>query len=266
MTATATRTTPAVPQRSFTRDLAAMAGRSLRQARREPLVLVPQLFVPLFFFAVLVGSLELVAGHLGLSDFRAFQLPVAVVIAVTGISRAISVVTDINSGYFDRLILTPANKFALLLGFMVADVISIVLVTLCVVGLGYALGVRPVTGAGGVAVIVGIAALWAVAYSGILYAVAFKSASATIMTQAFMIFFPFVFLTTTVVPRALMTSWMSAIAMVNPLTYVLASLRGLISTGWQPGALGECLIAIAAVAVPAHLMAILALRGRASRK
>lgn len=266
MAAVTSAPAPAVTQRSFTRDLAAVAGRSLRQARREPLVLLPQLFVPLFFFAVLVGSLELVAGRLGLADFRAFQLPVAVVIAVTGISRAISVVTDINSGYFYRLILTPVNKFALLLGLMVADLVSIVLVTLCVVGLGYGLGVRPVTGVGGAAAMVGIAALWAVAYSGILYAVAFKTASATIMTQAFMIFFPFVFLTTTVVPRSLMTSWMSSIAMVNPLTYVLAGLRGLISTGWQPHALGECLVAIAAVAVPAHAMAIAALRGRASRK
>ena len=40
-------------------------------------------------------------------DFKAFQLPVAIIFAVTGISRASALVTDIQSGYFDRLLLTP---------------------------------------------------------------------------------------------------------------------------------------------------------------
>lgn len=252
-------------RRSAWWDLTAIAARSARQARREPAVFGQQLFVPLFFFAVLVGSLEPLAGQLGLHDFRAFQLPVAILIAVTGTSRAIAVVTDITSGYFDRLALSPIRRPALLLGMMAADCGAVVLATLCVLALGFALGIRPATGPAGVVVIVVIATLWALAYSGILYAVAFRTANAAIMAQTFLLFFPFVFLTTVVVPRQYMTSWLASVASVNPLTYVLAALRDLITTGWRPWSLAECLIAIIAVGVPAHLLALTALTSRATR-
>ena len=39
----------------------------------------------------------------------------AIIFAVTGMSRALVVVSDIQSGYFDRLSLTPVNRLALLL-------------------------------------------------------------------------------------------------------------------------------------------------------
>lgn len=256
-------TVPVARRRGFSWDLRAIAVRAVRQAWREPAVFGQQMFVPLFFFAVLVGSLQPLAARLGVHDVRAFQLPVAIVIAVTGASRAISVVTDINSGYFDRLVLSPARRPALLLGLMVSDACVTVLATLLLVALGLALGVRPVTGLAGVVVIVLIGSGWAMAYSGILYAVAFRTASAAIMAQAFMLFFPFVFLTTVVVPRQYMTTWLAAIAAVNPLTYVLGALRDLITAGWRPRSLGECAIAIVAVAIPAHYLALRALAGRA---
>ena len=255
----------AARRRSFRWDLTAIAVRAVRQAWREPAVFGQQLFVPLFFFAVLVGSLEPLAARLGLHDVRAFQLPVAILIAVTGATRAIAVVTDITSGYFDRLVLSPVRRPALLLGLMVADAGVVVLATLCVLALGFALGIRPVTGAAGIVVIVVIASGWALAYGGILYAIAFRTANAAIMAQAFLLFFPFVFLTTVVVPRQFMTTWLASIASINPLTYVLAALRDLITAGWRPRSLAECLTAIVAVGVPAYAMALSALLGRAAR-
>lgn len=254
---------PAARRRPFSWDLRAIAVRAIRQAWREPAVFGQQMFVPLFFFAVLIGSLQPLAARLGLHDVRAFQLPVAIVIAVTGATRAIAVVADIASGYFDRLVLSPARRPALLLGLMVSDACVVVLATLILLALGLALGVRPVTGVAGMAVIVLIALCWAIAYSGILYAVAFRTASAAIMAQAFLLFFPFVFLTTVVVPRQYMTTWLASIAAVNPLTYVIGALRDLIAAGWRPRSLAECALAILAVGVPAHVLALLALAGRA---
>ena len=54
-------------------------------------------------------------------DFKAFQLPVAIIFAVTGLSRASALVTDIQNGYFDRLLMTPIRRLSLLLGLMMAD-------------------------------------------------------------------------------------------------------------------------------------------------
>ncbi|MFB7447616.1 hypothetical protein [Streptomyces sp. NPDC056194] len=107
-----------------------MAIRALRSVPRDLETVVPALIVPVFFFVVNVGALEPVAGRTGVTDFRAFQLPAAIVFAVTGISRASGLVTDISSGYFDRLLLTPMRRPALLLGLMVADLALVM--ALCV--------------------------------------------------------------------------------------------------------------------------------------
>ena len=93
----------------FARDLTSVAIRALRQIPREPEAVIPALIIPVFFFVVNVGSLSNVAEAAGVTDFKAFQLPVAIIFAVTGISRASALVTDINDGYFDRLLLTPAR-------------------------------------------------------------------------------------------------------------------------------------------------------------
>ena len=53
--------------------------------------------IPLFFFAVNVGALQDVATATGVEDFYASQLPVAIVFAVTGVSRPSALVTDIAS-------------------------------------------------------------------------------------------------------------------------------------------------------------------------
>ena len=128
-------------------DFWTIAGRSVRGVFREPEFFIPALIVPVFFFVVNVGALQDFAEQTGtVADFKAFQLPVAIVFAVTGVSRASALVTDIQSGYFDRLLLTPIRRPMLLLGLMAADIVSIILLTIPVLILGLLLGVSFVTG------------------------------------------------------------------------------------------------------------------------
>jgi ABC-2 type transport system permease protein len=124
----------------FFPDLFTMAKRSIRAMLRETEYLIPSIIIPVFFFAVNVGSLETVGQQIGTGDFKAFQLPVAIVLAVTGISRATALVTDIQSGYFDRLLVSPVNRFSLLLGLMMADLTLVLALTLLVVLMGLAVG------------------------------------------------------------------------------------------------------------------------------
>ena len=98
-----------------------MARRAIRSLPREPEAIIPAIIVPVFFFFVNVGSLQKLAQSSGsVTDFKAFQLPVAIIFAVTGVSRASALVTDIQDGYFDRLLVTPVKRPALLLGMMQA--------------------------------------------------------------------------------------------------------------------------------------------------
>ena len=248
----------------FWRDLVAMALRSLRQMRREPISFLPAVFIPAFFYVVNLGALGHVATQGGL-DYKAFLLPMAIAFAVTGVSRAPTLVTDIQSGYFDRLCLTPVRRLALLLGLMVADVVVIIALTIPVLALGYAVGVRFSTGLAGVAVFVGLAALWGLVFTGFPYAVALKTGSPAAVNATFVIFFPFAFLTDAIIPKQDLTSWFSTVATYNPVTYLLGAQRSVITGGWQARPLLEGLAALGALGLVSITMALLALRGRIRR-
>ena len=82
----------------FLRDLATVAGRALRSIPREPEAVIPAIAVPVFFFIVNVGSLQNIAQRAAnVIDFKAFQLPVAIIFAVTGVSRASALLRSVES-------------------------------------------------------------------------------------------------------------------------------------------------------------------------
>jgi ABC-2 type transport system permease protein len=249
----------------FLRDLLTIAGRAVRAIPREKEILIPSLIVPLFFYAVNVGTLQEVAARTGMGNFKAFQLPTAIIFAVTGISRASALVTDIQSGYFDRLLVSPVRRLPLLLGLLAADFALVVGLTIPVLVLGFALGVRFESGPLGVLAFMLLAGLWGLAYNGFSYAIALRTGSAAAVNSSFILFFPFAFLTTSSLPQEALTGWLATIADYNPLTYVLAALRSLIGGGWVATDLLAGLAAIGAVGLLAQALALAALRSRVSR-
>ena len=250
----------------FFRDVAAVSKRALRSVARDPEMVIPALVIPVFFFVVNIGALQDIVEQNGIVDFKAFQLPVALLFAVTGISRAVTLVLDIQSGYFDRLAMTPVRRLALLLGLMVADVALVIVMAIPVLIMGFAVGVRFETGVLGVFAFVGIAALWSLVYAGFPYAIALKTGNPAAVNTSFIIFFPFVFLTPIFIPLEAMTGWMSTMATYNPVTYLLSSLRTIVSVGWDVEEIVKGLISIAGVGVVSLTLALLALRGRVTRR
>ncbi|WP_159794074.1 ABC transporter permease [Puerhibacterium puerhi] len=250
----------------FWRDLTSVAIRALRQIPREPEAIYPALVIPLFFFAVNVGTLSDVASFAGVSDFKAFQIPVAIVFAVTGVSRASALVVDITGGYFDRLLVTPMHRTALLLGLMLADLALVIALSVPVVLLGYVLGVRFATGVAGVLVFLLLAGLWGLAFTGFPYAIALRTGSPAAVNSSFLLFFPFAFLTTTFLPLDALSGWLATAARFNPVTYLLAALRALIMDGWALTPLLQGLAAIAGVGLVSFVLAFRSLRSRTSRR
>ena len=248
-------------------DLATIARRACRSVFREPEFIIPALIVPLFFFVVNIGALQDVAEQGAAAagedlDFKAFQLPVAIIFAVTGISRASSLVLDIQGGYFDRLLLTPIRRPTLLLGLMAADLMAVLMLATPVTILGLILGVSFETGVLGVVAFLVYGGLWGIAFAGFPYAIALKTGNPAAVNSSFVLFFPFAFLTTSFLPKEALTGWLSTIATYNPVTYVLEGLRSLIVDGWEWVTLAQGLGCIAIVAAVSFGLASLAMRGR----
>lgn len=250
----------------FFKDLFTMAGRSIRAILREPEYLIPSIILPVFFFAVNVGSLETVGQNFGTGDFKAFQLPVAIVLAVTGVTRATALVTDIQSGYFDRLLISPVNRFALLLGLMMADFVLVLSLSILVVLMGLTLGINFVTGFGGVLVFLLFSGFWGLAFTGFPYAIALKTGNPAAVATSFLLFFPFSFLTTAYVPKEFLSGWLKTVAEYNPVTYLLDGLRALISVGWDFQKLSLMFAAIGLVGLVSFTLAFGALVGRLKKR
>ena len=252
-------------QAGFWRDLLSVSGRAVRSVLREPGQLAIGLIVPLFFFIVNVGALSDVSSFAGIDNYTAFQLPVAIVFAVTGVSRASALVTDIQSGYFDRLLVSPVNRYSLLLGLMVADFALVVALCVPVLVLGFILGVGFATGPLGVLAFLLLAGSWGLAFTGFPYTIALRTGNPAAVNSSFILFFPFAFLTTTFLPQDALTGWLATVADYNPVTYLLAGLRTLISDGWVAPDLLTALGAVAAVGCVTFALAFSALRARVSR-
>ena len=173
--------TPVTARRAgFLRDVMSLGGRALRSIPRDVETLVPALIIPVFFFIINVGALqdltEIPGGAAAAGfDYKAFQIPVAILFAVTGLSRANILVLDIQNGYFDRLALSPVNRLAMLLGFMVADMALAVAMSVPVFVLAFAIGVDFVTGLLGIAALLVLTVIWAIVYNGFPYAIALKT-------------------------------------------------------------------------------------------
>ncbi len=227
---------------------------------------IPPVFIAFFFFVVNIGTLKnLTEGNISGFDFTAFQMPTAVLLGVTGVSRAGALVLDVQNGYFDRLLLTPVRRLAILLGHMVADITVAAALTVPIIALGLILGVRFEAGVAGVAVFILLAALWSLSFAGFGYAVALKTGNPAAVNSVFLLFFPFLFLTSSYVPRSQLTGWLDTIAAWNPVTYLLEGLRSLALRGWQWDELGQAALALAIVGAISMAMCFAALRGRIRR-
>ena len=248
------------------RDVISIAGRALRAVPRELETVIPPIFIALFFFVVNIGTLQhLTENNLKSFDIKAFMLPTAILIGVTGVSRAGSLVLDIQDGYLDRLLLTPVRRSAILVGHMVADVAIACLLTVPILVLSVILGVRIEAGLLGALVFVLIAAAWSLAFAGFGYAIALKTGNPAAVNSAFLLFFPFLFMTSSYVPRGQLSGWLNTIAAWNPVTYLLEGLRSLVTGGWQWDSLAKAVLAIAGVGVLSMSLCLAALRGRTRR-
>jgi ABC-2 type transport system permease protein len=247
-------------------DVAAIAGRALRGVPRDLEAVTPPVFIALFFFIVNVATLSKLTRSAGPGfDYKAFQMPTAILLGVTGISRAPALVLDVQNGYLDRLLMTPIRRLAILLGHMVADVTVAMALTVPILALGFALGVRFETGVLGVLAFIVVAALWSLAFSGFGYAIALKTGNPAAVNSTFLLFFPFLFLTSSYVPRSQLSGWLDTVAGLNPVTYLLEGLRSLVSQGWQWTKVGEALLAIALLGAVSMSLCFAALRGRTRR-
>lgn len=211
----------------------ALGQRALREAARTPDAIIPTLFIPLFFLVVNTGQAADIfpsaeTAFLNGQGYGAFQLPTTLLLAGSFGTAALFLVEEIEGGYFDKLRATPVPRSAIVLGRLIAEAVKGVVIATLIVLLALPFGIEIASGVLGFVLLVALTALWSVVFVGFLQLIALKSRSAAATNSGSLIFFPLLFLTPNLVPRDLLTRPMEIAATVNPVTYVMESLRSLV--------------------------------------
>ena len=246
-------------------DTLLLTRRSLRETVRQPANEAVNAFIPLFFYVVTVGGLGAVASQaFGVEDYKGFQLPVAILQGAAGVASGagLAMTLDIQSGYFEKLMLTSTPRPSIVLGRMLADGVKAIILTVVIIALALAYGSGFETGPLGMVLLVAGSGLFALGYSGIGMAIALKTGSPQAANAGFVIFFPLLVLAPTFAPTDVFADWLAAVANVNPVTYILQGQRALIIDGWDAGAILGGTAAILGITAFTFSLTMLALRGR----
>jgi len=242
-----------------------LTGRSLRESSRQVPLEFGNLFIPIFFFAVTVGAIGNVASRgFGVDNYVAFQLPVAILNGVAGAagSSGLALVTDIERGYFDKLLLTPAPRLSLVLGRLTSDAIRLTVLSTIILVAGLLAGSGMESGAAGVLVILLMSALFGLAYSSVGVAIALKTGSAQAAQMSFLLFFPLLFLSPAFAPKEVFADWLQFLATINPVTYIIEGQRDLVLEGWDARSLAAAFGSIFGLGAVTLTMVYLGLRSR----
>jgi ABC-2 type transport system permease protein len=202
--------------------------RGINEIVRVPGAAIPGVLAPTIFILGLTsvfGKLTLLPGF-STNDYMTFILPVGFLqgAGFTGAATGVNLARDIEFGWFDRLLASPAPRYVLLLGTVLsASLRALMPVTLLLV-VGFSLGV-PFPGIDGLILAVLFAGLFATvtASYSVTLALRFKTQAAAPLMQAGV--FMAVLFTTSYAPQRLLTGWLHEVAKYNPVTQVLEGVR-----------------------------------------
>jgi ABC-2 type transport system permease protein len=247
-----------------------LARRSVLRTLRQPAQIVPALIFPLFLLAVNSGGLKDATNLPGFptDSYLTFALAVpfmqgalfSVMNAGTDLAR------DIETGFLNRLALTPLRGAALLSGLLAGAVMLGLLQAVTYLLVGLTAGAELAAGATGALVLVALSVTVTVAFGTIGLFAALRTGSGEAVQSLFPVFFVFLFLSSMALPLDLLqTDWFHTVASANPVSYLLQAFRSLLIEGWNAGELALGFGIAAAILAIGMLAASSALKTRLVR-
>ncbi|HSL64656.1 MAG TPA: ABC transporter permease [Gaiellaceae bacterium] len=251
-------------------NVAQLTRRSLLRSLRQPGSMFFALVFPLVFLAVISSGLSPADRLPGFPDATYLDVALAIPFVQGALfvssGAATELARDIETGFLNRLALTPASGAPLVLGHLAAAVVIGVVQAAVYLGAGLLAGAHFRAGPLGVVVLFALSSLVALAFGALGTAAALRTGSSEAVQGMFPLFFVALFLSSMNLPRDLIEAdWFRAIATVNPVSYLIEGIRSLIVTGWDAQALALGFAAGTLMVAAALALARAAFRERLSR-
>jgi ABC-2 type transport system permease protein len=247
-----------------------LGRRSVVRTLRQPANVVAPLLFPMLLLAVNSGGLEAETNLPGFptDSFLAFALAVPFIQGAlfATMNAGTDLARDIQTGFLNRLSLTPMRGIAVLAGQLGGAVVLGLVQAAVYLAVGLAVGVRPASGVLGVLVLFVFAVFVTLAFGALGTFAALRTGSGEAVQSLFPAFFVFLFISSMNIPRNLIEqTWFRDLATANPVSYLLECVRSLIITGWDAEALALGFGITGAITIVALSLSTWALRVRMTR-
>ena len=206
----------------------ALVVRAKNELVRVPGAAIPGVLAPTIFFlglnGVFGGLIDL--GGFDTDSYESFIVPVSMLqgAGFTGAAAGVNMARDYEQGWIDRLLVSPAPRWVLLTGNVLAASLRAFVPATFVLAIAFVIGAHWPGIDGLVVCYLMVAAMAAVAACwGSMLALHYKSQSAAPLMQAGMM--ALVLLTPAYAPLELLQPWLEKVAEVNPVTHVVEAAR-----------------------------------------
>jgi len=247
-----------------------IARRSVRRTIRQPANVIFPFVFPMALLAVTSAGLNPATKIPGfptdsfLAFFLAFPFIQGALFAT--MNAGTDLARDIQSGFLNRLALTPMRGGALIAGQLAGIATMGFVQAVFYLSVGLAVGVHLASGVAGAVVLLALATLIAIAFGSLGAFFALRTGSGEAVQGLFPLLFVSLFLSSMNLPRNLIEiDWFRYAATVNPVSYLIEGIRSLIITGWDGQALALAFGITAILGVSSLVAGAWALRMRLTR-
>ena len=251
------------------RAMVALGRRSVSTQFRKAQMLMPTFVLPLMLLAVIAsgtGAARELPAFPSIDSYVSFVVPGTIIqgALLAGLTAGTAVASDIEFGFFDRLLAAPVPRVALVLGRLGGTLALSVLQTSFFLIVAFVFGADYPGGPVAIGAALVLAALTAAAIGGVTVALALRTGSLSLLQSIFPFVFVLLFTAPAFFPRELLTPTLHDIAVYNPLTYIVEAVRGMLTD--DPDArIGAGIAAAAGLLAASVALATLALRDRLRR-
>jgi ABC-2 type transport system permease protein len=258
---------PVDRRQSSIAQTAAMSRRAVLALWRQPALVVPSLVFPLFFAALGTSSYARaidLPGFPPVDSFLDFALAGAIVqgILFGSITGATALATDIENGFFDRLLASPTWRASILFGRLAGGMVYGAFQTVFFIAVLLPFGLTVKSGPAGVMVMVIGGVLTSLAVGALMSMMAIKTGSSEAVQGSFPLLFIMLFFSSAFFPRETMTGVYGRLADLNPISHLIEGFRDLVIDGLTLSAVARTLLISGVMAVGTMALALRSLHKR----